>query len=115
MTYRRFCDRSGTNWEVWQITPKRVDRRRSERRADEPGRSVSAVQLERRSGERRVAYSPGFSRVSRGFEKGWLCFAAGRETRRLAPVPGRWFEASPEQLELWSRAATAAWKCSAAG
>lgn len=71
--------------------------------------------MERRVGERRVTRSPGFSRVSSGFEKGWLCFAAGLETRRLAPIPRGWLEASPAQLELWSRVATAAWKCSAAG
>jgi hypothetical protein len=69
---------------------------------------------ERRKRDRRIRSLPGYVRVSPGFERGWLCFAAGTLTRRLAPIPAAWEKADPEQLELWSREASTAWTSAAA-
>lgn len=32
---------------------------------------------------------------------GWLTFAAGRERKRLVPIPPNWEEAPEEQLARW--------------
>ncbi len=115
MTYRRFSDKKGVGWEVWQITPAEVDGRRLERRnMAERRRIARQPAVERRTRDRRVSESTGYVRVSNGFENGWLCFSTVEETRRLAPIPPRWLEAPPEQLEMWAGLATKAWKCSTA-
>jgi hypothetical protein len=37
--------------------------------------------------------------VQAGYEHGWLCFAAGGQRRRLAPIPADWEECSEGALE----------------
>jgi|SRR5687767_1232739 len=111
MAYRRFSDRGGREWEVWQVIPPQAELRKGERRKLPDRRRVTRPDtVERRvTPDRRVRRS---SRVhmSPGFERGWLCFASGPETRRLVPIPGNWTKATSEQLELWSHEATAVWK-----
>ncbi len=113
MTFRRFVDSSGKKWEVWEVVPAFVDNRRRERRALNPRSAPPSSSGERRKRDRRIRTLPGYVRVSPGFERGWLCFASGTLTRRLAPIPGAWENADPEQLELWSREASTSWTCSA--
>lgn len=112
MTFRRFIDKSGTGWEVWDVIPPAVDRRRRDRRtvgerrhAPRPGAN------DRRMITRRVGTSTQFVRVTPGFECGWLCFSAGTDVRRLAPIPSGWDEAGNDQLELWVRKASRSWTC----
>ena len=111
MTYRRFADSAGREWEVWQVIPPAPEMRRKERRVLPDRRQAARPQSpERRIGERRAAESSPRMRMSAGFERGWLCFATGPETRRLAPIPTGWTSADPKQLELWVTQATAVWK-----
>ena len=65
---------------------------------------------DRRVAERRAAAGLPRIRMTAGFERGWLCFSTGRETRRLAPIPEGWTGAGPDQLELWAGQATAVWR-----
>ena len=96
------------------MVPGSVDRRRGERRTALNQRSAPpSATGERRKRDRRIRALPGYVRVSAGFERGWLCFAAKTQTRRLAPIPAEWENADPEQLELWSRNASTSWTCSA--
>ena len=113
MTFRRFTDKNGTNWEVWEVIPLMADRRHEERRATaERRRARRPDAKDRRIAPRRIKSSSGYVRVSRGFEEGWLCFSAGSKVRRLAPIPPDWNDAPSEQLELWADRASASWKCS---
>ena len=113
VTFRRFTDKNGTNWEVWEVIPLMADRRHEERRATAERRRVRRPESkDRRIAARRINSSTGYVRVSRGFEEGWLCFAAGSNVRRLAPIPDDWNRAPSEQLELWADRASASWKCS---
>ncbi|HVF38305.1 MAG TPA: hypothetical protein VM939_00275 [Gemmatimonadaceae bacterium] len=111
MAYRRFLDKTGTSWEVWQVVPQNVERRTGERRASAAMRQGEAGFEDRRRESRRVAPAVALPRMTPGFENGWLCFCAGGVNRRLAPIPSRWFEATVAELEQWSRLATPAWKC----
>lgn len=111
MTYRRFADSAGREWEVWQVIPPAAEMRRKERRVlRDRRRAPRPSSAERRTGERRVAESSPRMQMSAGFERGWLCFATGPETRRLAPIPTGWTSADPAQLELWVAQAKAVWK-----
>ena len=113
MTFRRFTDKNGTSWEVWEVIPLMADRRHAERRVTSDRRRVRRPGAnERRVAPRRSDSSSKYVRVSRGFEEGWLCFSAGTNVRRLAPIPAAWNDAAPEQLELWAELASASWKCS---
>jgi hypothetical protein len=59
---RYFRDEQGTIWDVWQVKRKVVGRMESTLRA----------------------------RIRQELQDGWLCFKAGAEHRRLAPVPFGW-------------------------
>ena len=111
MTYRKFADRAGREWEVWQVIPPAPEMRRKERRVLPDRRQAPRPwSAERRTVERRVAASSPRMRMSAGFERGWLCFSTGPETRRLAPIPMGWTSADPAQLEMWVAQAKAVWK-----
>jgi hypothetical protein len=45
-----------------------------------------------------------------GLEEGWLCFEAGSDKRRLAPVPAGWDGFPEEKLNLLYRMAKPALK-----
>src|SRR5687767_12634730 len=111
MAYRKFADQRGREWEVWQVIPPHAELRKGQRRSLPDRRRVSRPNsVERRvAPDRRVTRSPRVH-MSPGFERGWLCFASGKETRRLIPIPAGWTRASPDQLELWSHEAKAMWK-----
>jgi hypothetical protein len=68
---RTFIDTSGARWDVWEV------------RRDH----VAGFGL---------AHHP----VSPELQDGWLCFAHGRERRRLAPYPDDWRRLSLEQLAM---------------
>jgi hypothetical protein len=69
MPKRRFTDARGTSWEVWDV-----------RRSDIPSdQGAEPEDLEH-------------SRVSHELVNGWLCFQAGDDRRRFAPIPPSWHE-----------------------
>lgn len=64
MAHRKFKDRFGHAWEVWEVTPSAIDPRRPR------------------------AASP--ARLSARLREGWLAFQTANEKRRLTPVPPNW-------------------------
>ena len=107
MGSRAFTDSAGQQWTVWDVRPEYGERRSGgdrrsgrDRRVD-PTRHRPGARPDRRSGlDRRVALrSRGI--VQPGYEHGWLCFAAGGQRRRLAPIPGNWEECSDRALEAY--------------
>jgi hypothetical protein len=95
MTHRQFQDQSGSTWDVWDVHPTAMERRRQERRDAQ----------QRRRGERRQRDEGHAVGVERGLRLGWLAFQAGEERRRLVPIPPNWNTMPEERLrELKDRA-----------
>ena len=96
MAHRTFRDSLGRIWDVWNVTPSKVERRDRERPAyppDPPG-------IERR---RREEYR---ALLGREWSNGWLTFETSGEKRRLAPFPENWDEMSQNELERLCQEAT---------
>ena len=87
MDRQTFVDVMGTEWQVWEVYPRLVERRlQRERRA--------AL----RSGERR--HIPvGRPTLPRQILGGWLAFQCRYERRRLIPVPDHWETMSDHDLQ----------------
>lgn len=112
VSYRTFLDSSGKRWEVWLITPAAAERRRVDRRAAASGNAPYQGGVERRrTPERRRGAFRRSGAVASEYSKGWLCFEADGEKRRLAPVPPDWEEAGPDRLTTWLQAAKRVVKC----
>lgn len=93
MPHRAFRDDRGLMWEVWEVNPTAVERRKRSGSVD-----PSTVSERRERHEvRRI--------VSDALQKGWLAFQSTHERRRLAPTPVGWTEMSDaELLELLASA-----------
>jgi hypothetical protein len=78
MSKRQIKDAKGTTWDVWDVIPNDV---------------LAGTSYDRRRGERAEVgpHRPGLS-LQPELEAGWLCFQAGSERRRFAPIPPGWFE-----------------------
>ncbi|HEY7194782.1 MAG TPA: hypothetical protein VH439_13665 [Gemmatimonadales bacterium] len=76
MPKRQFHDATGTSWDVWDVRPSDASRSAYDRGA---GRESSAPE------------TPALS-LDPVLENGWLCFQAGTERRRFAPIPPNWWE-----------------------
>jgi hypothetical protein len=98
LTHRRFTDKHGKTWDVWQVHPAAAERRFSQRRVNEEPRSDAA---ERRGGVDRREERLSRALIAPEFTYGWLCFETQGEKRRLAPVPDRWDSADDETIEQW--------------
>ncbi|HYD51776.1 MAG TPA: hypothetical protein VEA99_04075 [Gemmatimonadaceae bacterium] len=93
MAHREFTDEQGIRWEVWDVHPTHVERRRD-----------GIVQLGSAT-ERRHQRSGPRMQVRQEFANGWLAFQCRGERRRLAPVPPDWAELDERELaSLCSRA-----------
>ncbi|HEY5062641.1 MAG TPA: hypothetical protein VII52_13965 [Gemmatimonadaceae bacterium] len=92
MPHRQFHDTVGRVWDVWEVIPERLERRR---RPTPPG----GLTRERR-------HRTEFRATPGGLTAGWLCFETGTEKRRLAPVPAEWAAMSNEELDRLCRSAT---------
>ncbi len=105
MALRTFRDPAGTEWQVWDVAPyeqKAPERRRTERRGSSPQQAYTGP--ERRALPDRRAAPERRTRPrmvpTPGLEEGWLCFEAGSDKRRLAPVPAGWDGFPEEKLNL---------------
>ena len=88
MDNRTFVDVMGTQWEVWEVYPRLVERRLlRERRV-----------AQRYSGERRQV-PVGRPTMPRQILFGWLAFQCRYERRRLLPVPDDWETMSDHELQ----------------
>jgi hypothetical protein len=78
MPNRQIKDQHGTAWDIWDVFPRDAvgqtayDRRSPTRVSDDMPRDTSAPML------------------ASELEQGWLCFQAGSERRRFAPIPPDW-------------------------
>ena len=79
MAHRTFMDQHGVSWEVWDVLPASRPRRETDRR------TVARAAITERRADDGSAIS-----VHHDLASGWLCFLAGNDKRRLAPIPGGW-------------------------
>lgn len=87
MAQRRFKDRFGRDWEVWEIVPAPIDRRHRSTPVEAPGQDTPPIHGEQRGdSEHRRA--------------GWLVFQAKHGKRRLSPVPDGWASLEDSDLEI---------------
>jgi hypothetical protein len=108
MTHRSFTDLGGREWEAWDVTPQRLDRRVTEDRraaaeSDRRGQldrkhAGNRRQRQRRSATDRRTIARHASRLPRTYSDGWLCFECTDEKRRLVPVPPGWARLSDDEL-----------------
>ncbi|MEP6990879.1 MAG: hypothetical protein ABJA80_08130 [bacterium] len=97
MAHREFVASNGVAWQVWEVIPQSVDRRRLRERRIAP----RDEQDRRKRHEARL-------RPSDGDTDGWLVFESYDQKRRLRPIPRQWARASDEELEsMCARAARA--------
>jgi hypothetical protein len=89
MPHRKFRDAKGSLWDVWDVHPTGMERRRNERRNGQ-----------RRLRERRNREEGGLVGVPKNLRRGWLAFQAGRERRRLVPIPLDWISLPEEDLRV---------------
>ena len=87
MTHRKIKDGLGRAWDVWEVYPSAVEQRMS-------GEFPSIQNSDGSAPEKREVRI----RVPSALEGGWLAFQAGRERRRLAPIPANWISLADEQL-----------------
>ena len=66
MPKRQFHDATGASWDVWDVRPSDA------RESSVPKTSILSLDPL--------------------LENGWLCFQAGPERRRFAPIPPAWWE-----------------------
>ena len=88
MAHREYQDSEGVSWQVWDVIPHSVERRRLRERRAGP----------RDAGERRQRHEVRL-RPSDGEAAGWLVFESHEQKRRLRPIPPGWHKASPTELE----------------
>lgn len=95
MARREFTDSTGTDWSVFDVTPRSDDRRSYDRRRDGAETGPVPEAEDRRSDSRRVTVGQRPPRLTQG----WLCFEREGERRRLQPVPENWTALSDPDLE----------------
>src|SRR6266581_7937320 len=89
MPHRQFVDADGSAWAVWDVRPLVVQQ------------SLDPGQTEDRHAPRR---SP--APLDQALASGWLCFEAGEQKRRLAPIPPEWESLPAEGLRRLCESAT---------
>jgi hypothetical protein len=77
MPKRQFHDATGASWDVWDVRPSDAARSTYDRRG---GARESSSE------------SPSTPSLDPLLENGWLCFQAGFDRRRFAPIPPDWWE-----------------------
>lgn len=88
MAHRDYIDSEGVAWQVWEVIPQSVERRRLRERRVAP-RDDNA---RRRRHEIRL-------RTSDGEADGWLVFECLHVKKRMRPIPPGWHLASSVELE----------------
>ena len=94
MAHRTFRDKTGREWDAWEVVPTAVERRLAKNALT----NRPAAAERRKVSETRVL-------VPEELQRGWLAFQSGRERRRIAPIPEDWADmTAAELLELLNRA-----------
>ena len=98
MAHREYVDSEGVAWQVWEVIPQSVERRKLRERRIAP----------RDTDDRRKRHEARL-RLSDGESDGWLVFESSDQKKRLRPIPKDWHLASTTELEsLCARAERAA-------
>lgn len=100
MAYRTFIDSDGVEWQAWDVLPKAVDRRITNRRVS---RERVGFADRRRADRRQV--NGRWTPLTSGLRDGWLCFDHDGSRRRLTPIPTDWEDCGPSVLERYCRSA----------
>lgn len=106
MSFRSFIDSTGHEWQVYDVVPRRDERRHYDRRTSgsaEAGAPEPADRDRREEENRRL--SVGRQSPLAPVREGWLCFERGEERRRLSPIPDGWPACSESELERYREAA----------
>lgn len=86
---RTFVDTDGVAWQVWEVRPSLLERRKMRERRAAP----------RAEGERRRSNRPRpLIAVKEELRDGWLAFRSANEHRRRAPIPEGWTEMDDQEL-----------------
>lgn len=88
MENKTFVDVMGTEWRVWEVYPRLVERRLMRER-----------RVERRGSEERRHVPVGRPTLPRQILGGWLAFQSRHERRRVLPVPDDWESMSDRELQ----------------
>ena len=88
MAHRVYRDSEGVDWQVWEVIPQSVERRRLRERRVAP----------RDAADRRKRHEARL-RLSDGESDGWIVFESSSQKKRLRPIPSGWFSASETELE----------------
>jgi hypothetical protein len=88
MALREFRDSDGIDWQVWEVIPQSVERRKLRDRRIAP----------RDANDRRIRHEARL-RLSDGESDGWIVFESQNQKRRLRPIPHDWFKATGTALE----------------
>lgn len=96
MAHREFIDSDGVRWEVWEVIPQSVDRRKLRER-----RAVARDSADRRQRSRHEQRL----RTAHGSAEGWLVFESYQHKRRLRPIPDGWDRADEVELTALCRRA----------
>lgn len=98
MAVRDYTDSEGVSWQVWEVIPQSVERRKlRERRV-----------ADRDEHDRRKRHEVRL-RPAAGDVDGWLVFESFDMKKRLRPIPKDWYLASAVELEsMCARAERAA-------
>ena len=88
-TSRTFTDADGVAWQVWEVRPTLVERRRLRER-----RTVARTDAPRRQ----VNAPRPIVAVHESLRDGWLAFRSDTEHRRRAPIPDGWSGMSDREL-----------------
>lgn len=88
MAHREYVDSQGAAWQVWEVIPQSVERRKLRERRIAP----------RDAHDRRQRHEARL-RLSDGEIDGWLVFECHDQKKRLRPIPTDWHRASVTELE----------------
>lgn len=92
MARRQITDGLGTQWDVWDVVP------------DE---ALARAAYDRRSSSRPTPGAARGAMLPADLEEAWLCFQAGTERRRFAPIPPGWAELPEAVLRVMLDVASA--------
>jgi hypothetical protein len=108
MSFRNFVDPDGHHWDVWFVRPTSTERRKNDRRGNNPRAAAAYAKHDRRlNPDRRLRPFRPRSHVATGYENGWLCFESeAGEKRRLVWAPEGWENLPVERLWVLCRVAT---------
>ena len=103
MAFRTFLDRTGDEWQAFDVVPREDERRHYDRRSGHQSEQDESVADDRRDEHDRRLTVGGVGLL--GSAQGWLVFERGDERRRLSPIPDGWEKCSDLELDAYREVA----------